>query len=323
MQNCGRDSPDDAARAEEIRRLPRESAGAFDAGSLVTLAQAAEGFDLRGQASREIQGHLLLSTFADERPVFSPALASEVAPLFDAAGVRWSYIELDSELGHFASGADAGLWADDLSRFVATEPSEWSSWGLGGMTVKKRWLLRGVFCLVILVGLAMLVFVGGGLMLAPSPPVASGPLREVPPPAIDTAPGSHKPTLILLHGAGLNAHMWDAVIRDIDPRWRVLSIDLPGHGARSAEWYSLPAARDAVASAARSVAPAPVVLAGDSLGGYTAMLGRRRDPASAVARPRRVWRNLRLSPPPSTEELDGTPDGALDAVPQGPRRTGT
>lgn len=140
------------------------------------------------------------------------------------------------------------------------------------MSTLKRWLLRIVLSLLALVALVLVVVIGGALMLAPTPPPESAALREVPPPSIDTAPGTDKPTLILLHGAGLNAHMWDAVIRDIDPRWRVLSIDLPGHGARSAEWYSAPAARDAVAAAARSVAPAPVVLAGDSLGGYSAML---------------------------------------------------
>jgi pimeloyl-ACP methyl ester carboxylesterase len=140
------------------------------------------------------------------------------------------------------------------------------------MTTLQRWLMRTLLALAALAALVLVVVIGGGLLLAPTPPPASTAMRAVPPPAIDTAPGTNKPTLILLHGAGLNAHMWDAVIRDIDPRWRVLSIDLPGHGARSAEWYSAPAARDAVAAAARSVAPAPVVLAGDSLGGYSAML---------------------------------------------------
>jgi pimeloyl-ACP methyl ester carboxylesterase len=140
------------------------------------------------------------------------------------------------------------------------------------MNTSRRWLRRILLTVAALVVLVLVVVIGGGLLLAPTPPTASTALSAVPPPAIDTAPGSNKPTLILLHGAGLNAHMWDAVIRDIDPRWRVLSIDLPGHGARSAEWYSAPAAREAVAAAARSVAPAPVVLAGDSLGGYSAML---------------------------------------------------
>ena len=149
------------------------------------------------------------------------------------------------------------------------------------MSALKRWLIRFLLIIVSLVALVLVVVIGGGLMLAPTPPPPSAAMH-VPPPAIDTAPGTHKPTLILLHGAGLNAHMWDAVIRDIDPRWRVLSIDLPGHGARSTEWYSAAAAREAVASAARSVAPAPVVLAGDSLGGYSAMLAADAIPPSQL-----------------------------------------
>ena len=150
------------------------------------------------------------------------------------------------------------------------------------MSALRRWLSRALLALAALAGLAFFVLIGGGLLLAPTPPPASAALREAPPPAIDTAPGTHKPTLILLHGAGLNAHMWDAVIRGIDPRWRVLAIDLPGHGARKAEWYSAPAARAAVASAAPSVAPAPVVLAGDSLGGYSAMLAADAIPPSQL-----------------------------------------
>jgi hypothetical protein len=34
-------------------------------------------------------------------------------------------VELDSEKGHFASGADAALWADDLRRFMDTDPAAW------------------------------------------------------------------------------------------------------------------------------------------------------------------------------------------------------
>lgn len=120
--------PDDAARAAEIRRLAREWAEDFDAGSLVALAKAAEGFDLRARLG-EIRAPVLL-VLSRTDPVFSPSLAREVAPLFDAAGVRWSYLELDSELGHFASGADAKLWAGDLRRFLDTDPGEWASWGL-------------------------------------------------------------------------------------------------------------------------------------------------------------------------------------------------
>jgi homoserine O-acetyltransferase len=56
-------------------------------------------------------------------PMFSPELARKVAAL--PATSSWSYVELDSEKGHFASGADAALWADDLRRFMDTPPVAW------------------------------------------------------------------------------------------------------------------------------------------------------------------------------------------------------
>lgn len=103
----------------------------------------------------------------------------------------------------------------------------------------------------------------------------------------DSAPAG-APVLILLHGAGLNRHMWDAVRRGLDPQYRVIALDLPGHGARGGEIYSLPAARATVAAAVRAVAPAPVLLVGDSLGGYSAM-------AAAEALPRAQLRGLVLA----------------------------
>ena len=78
-------------------------------------------------------------------------------------------------------------------------------------------------------------------------------------------------TLILLHGATGNARMWDAVRRNLDPRFQVIAPDLPGHGTRRGEPFTLEGAVATAVEAARSVAPSPVLLVGDSLGGYTAM----------------------------------------------------
>jgi len=78
------------------------------------------------------------------------------------------------------------------------------------------------------------------------------------------------PTLVLLHGATMNAHMWDAVRRCLNPRYRVIAPDLPGHGARRREEFTLAGAIETVQTSVASVAGAPVVLVGDSLGGYTA-----------------------------------------------------
>jgi pimeloyl-ACP methyl ester carboxylesterase len=95
------------------------------------------------------------------------------------------------------------------------------------------------------------------------------------------------PVLILLHGATLNGRMWDPVRRLLDPRWRVLTPDLPGHGARQTDRYTLCAAADTVADVARQAGSAPLVVAGDSLGGYSAM-------AAAAGLPREQLKGLIL-----------------------------
>lgn len=120
--------PDAAARAAEVQCLARDWAEGFDPNSLLTLAVAAESFDLRGQL-QAIRAPLLMVLSRSDQ-VFSPALAREFAPLLSAAGVRWTYVELDSDKGHFASGADAALWAGTLRRFMDTPPADWVSCGM-------------------------------------------------------------------------------------------------------------------------------------------------------------------------------------------------
>lgn len=91
-----------------------------------------------------------------------------------------------------------------------------------------------------------------------------------------------QPTLILIHGASLNGHMWDPLRRNLDPAFRVLTPDLPGHGSRRRETFTLQAAIDTVVAAAYSVVGAPVIVAGDSLGGYTALASASVLPAAQL-----------------------------------------
>ena len=85
--------------------------------------------------------------------------------------------------------------------------------------------------------------------------------------------------LVLVHGSRLSATQWspqtarlaaDTALGD----WLdVVVPDLPGHGARSAEPFTLDRAVGAVAAAVEANADPPVervVLAGHSLGGYVA-----------------------------------------------------
>ncbi|MEP6650783.1 MAG: alpha/beta hydrolase [Lapillicoccus sp.] len=81
--------------------------------------------------------------------------------------------------------------------------------------------------------------------------------------------------LVLVHGSRLSATQWapQTVRLAADPdlaTWlEVVTPDLPGHGARSAERFTLDRAVGALAAAVEAAPPAGrVVLAGHSLGGY-------------------------------------------------------
>jgi pimeloyl-ACP methyl ester carboxylesterase len=78
-----------------------------------------------------------------------------------------------------------------------------------------------------------------------------------------------KSTIVLIHGATLNGASWAPVRRLLEPDFTVLTPDLPGHGARRSETFTLQGAIDTVVATVKSAAPAHVILAGDSLGGYT------------------------------------------------------
>ena len=67
----------------------------------------------------------------------------------------------------------------------------------------------------------------------------------------------------------------------------MLAPDLPGHGSRRRGRYSLNSGVQCVVEAAQSVAPAAVVVGGDSLGGYTAL-------AAAATLPGRQLKGLML-----------------------------
>lgn len=107
--------PDPGARAAEVARLAREWAEAFDPMSLVMLMRAADSFDLRPELPALSAPVLYVVSRTD--PVFSPELGRTVTAM--PGTEHWTYLELDSDKGHFASGADAALWAEQLRRFMA------------------------------------------------------------------------------------------------------------------------------------------------------------------------------------------------------------
>lgn len=78
--------------------------------------------------------------------------------------------------------------------------------------------------------------------------------------------------VVLLHGWSLNLRVWDGLVRELAPRFRVITIDLPGHGR--SDWD--PRATTPAAQAWRvheTLAPLTVryALLGWSLGGQLAL----------------------------------------------------
>jgi pimeloyl-ACP methyl ester carboxylesterase len=94
------------------------------------------------------------------------------------------------------------------------------------------------------------------------------------------------PDLIFLHANGFNAAAYRPLLAPLGGRWSVAALDMRGHGFSTlptdpeqlVDWW--PYARDLVAVLDQWVPPGapPVVLAGHSMGGITAILAASRRP---------------------------------------------
>jgi homoserine O-acetyltransferase len=108
--------PDAAAREAAIVELAEPWVAAFDANSMVVLRRALETFDTTPQFARIKAKVLYVLSRTDK--LFPPSIAPAHMAALKAAGVDARYVEIDSELGHLASGADAEKWAPELRRFI-------------------------------------------------------------------------------------------------------------------------------------------------------------------------------------------------------------
>ncbi|MGF3055761.1 alpha/beta fold hydrolase [Microbacterium sp. YY-01] len=91
--------------------------------------------------------------------------------------------------------------------------------------------------------------------------------------------GVEEPVALFLHGAGLNAHTWDATILSLG--LPALAIDLAGHGDsswRSDANYSPTTLADDIAQACRAWTTRPQIFVGHSLGGLAAAALAARHP---------------------------------------------
>lgn len=78
-------------------------------------------------------------------------------------------------------------------------------------------------------------------------------------------------SVVLVHGLRTSATMWRGQVEALrSAGHEALAIDLPGHGSRMSERFTLQGAVEAIESAV-ALARHPVFLCGFSLGGYTAL----------------------------------------------------
>ncbi|WP_167041184.1 alpha/beta hydrolase [Salinibacterium sp. ZJ454] len=116
-------------------------------------------------------------------------------------------------------------------------------------------------------------------------------------------------TIVLLHALGEQATSWAAVERQFAPSYRVVNVDLRGHGGSDRPGvYSFELMRDDVIEIFDAFDLREVVLVGHSMGGVVAYLVAQTQPA-------RVSHLVveDVPPPfPRTRPIPERPDGALD-----------
>ncbi len=109
--------PDKAARERAIRQLAADWARGWDANSLVILRRATIGFDTVKDFARIRAKVLYVLCRSDV--LFPPSLTPGVMQDLTAAGVEARYFEIDSDLGHSASGPEHAKWSPALREFLA------------------------------------------------------------------------------------------------------------------------------------------------------------------------------------------------------------
>ena len=108
--------PDPAAREARMREMAERWAREFDPNSLVTLRKAMVRFDAERDLAKIRARVLYVLSRTDV--LFPPSIAPDVMAKLSAAGVDATYVEIDSDFGHLASGADCAKWAPALKAFL-------------------------------------------------------------------------------------------------------------------------------------------------------------------------------------------------------------
>ena len=109
--------PDAAQREAAILEQAERWAQNFDANAMVVLRRALESYDTTPEFGKIKAKVLYVISRTDN--LFPPSIAPAYMQALEAAGVDARYAEIDSELGHLASGLDGDKWAPALKAFMA------------------------------------------------------------------------------------------------------------------------------------------------------------------------------------------------------------
>ncbi len=101
--------------------------------------------------------------------------------------------------------------------------------------------------------------------------------------AFDVAGPTGAHALVLMHGVTANRKMWLPHTPLLADRYRVIALDLPGHGVLTGIPFRLDSAVDMLERIVGGDARHQALLVGDSLGGYVAMAFADRHPRMAAA----------------------------------------
>jgi homoserine O-acetyltransferase len=112
--------PDPTQREAEVRRLAASWANDFDGNSLVVLRRASVRFNAE-KDFKKIKAKVLYVLSRTDK-LFPPSIAPGVMTKLEAAGVDATFVEIDSDFGHSASGLDAAKWAPRLKAFMQSLP---------------------------------------------------------------------------------------------------------------------------------------------------------------------------------------------------------
>jgi pimeloyl-ACP methyl ester carboxylesterase len=111
------------------------------------------------------------------------------------------------------------------------------------------------------------------------------------------------PSIVFVHATRLSRSMWRAQMDDLRDAYRVIAVDLPGHGRLADRRFTLAGAADAVADTIETAGGGHAVVVGLSLGGYVAidlaarrpqlvrglvLAGATAEPVGAIATPYRA-----------------------------------